>query len=191
MITGILSLQGDYFTHGRVLERLGHKYMYVKTPDELKQVDSLIIPGGESTTIRKLAEENGLWELLRHFDGPMLGTCAGIILLALKTENPTEENLGRLEITISRNAYGSQINSFSDKGILIPGGEEVEMVFIRAPRIADIGVEVEIIAEYNGEPVGVRQQNIIGLTFHPELSNDLSLYKQFFECGSIKKVGVI
>lgn len=191
MPAGILSLQGDYFIHSRIIKSLGRRYLYVKTPDELRQVNSLIIPGGESTTIKKLAKENGLWELLRQFDGPILGTCAGIILLALKSKNPTEENLGRLNITIMRNAYGSQINSFSDTGRLLPGGEKVEMVFIRAPRIVDVGTEVEVIAKYNGEPVGVRQHNIIGFTFHPELSSDLSLYEQFFKWSSTKKVGVM
>jgi 5'-phosphate synthase pdxT subunit len=190
MVAGILSLQGDYIIHSRVLERLGRKYMYVKTPNELKQVDSLIIPGGESTAIKKLAKENGLWELLKHFNGPILGTCAGIILLASKIENSSEENLGRLDITISRNAYGSQINSFSDKGKLLPGGEELEMVFIRAPRITDIRADVEVIAEYNGEPVGIRQENVMGFTFHPELSDDLFLFREFFKCGSVIKAGV-
>ncbi len=163
----------------------------MKTPDELRQVDSVIIPGGESTTMKKLAKENGLWNLLKQFDGPILGTCAGIILLALKSQNPIEENLGRLNITVMRNAYGSQINSFSDTGRLLPDGEKVEMVFIRAPRIVDIGTEVEVIAEYKGEPVGVRQHNILGFTFHPELSDNLSLFKLFFKLSSTKKAGVV
>ncbi|MCD6160840.1 MAG: pyridoxal 5'-phosphate synthase glutaminase subunit PdxT [candidate division Zixibacteria bacterium] len=183
MTDGILALQGDYFAHGRVLDKLGRKYIYVKKPEELNQVSSLIIPGGESTTIRKLAKENGLWELLKRFNGAILGTCAGIILLADKTINPPEETLNRLDVAISRNAYGSQINSFISMGNLPLIGKQIEMVFIRAPKIQDIGNSIEVFAEHNGEVVGVRSGNIIGLTFHPELAEDTVIYEEFFGLG--------
>ena len=194
---GILALQGDYFAHGRVLDKLGRKYVYVKTPQELSVVSSLIIPGGESSTIKKLAITGGLWEPLKKFNGPILGTCAGIILLASKVINPDDESLNRLDITISRNAYGSQINSFVSTGSL-RDGNQVEMVFIRAPKIIEVGSEVEIIAKltnlqqavkhrHKHEPVGVRQGNVIGLTYHPELSDDISIYEYFYGLGKAKQ----
>ncbi|MCP4580965.1 MAG: pyridoxal 5'-phosphate synthase glutaminase subunit PdxT [candidate division Zixibacteria bacterium] len=184
MTIGILALQGDYFAHGRVLKKLGHKFIYVKTPGELSQVDSLIIPGGESTTIRKLAKTGGLWEPMKKFSSPILGTCTGIILLAKKIEDPAEEGLGLLDVTISRNAYGSQINSFTSDGENVLSKKKIEMVFIRAPRITYIGDNVEVIAKYDNEPVGVRQDNIIGLTFHPELSQDKSMHELFIELAA-------
>jgi len=180
MTDGILALQGDYFAHGRVLDKLGRKYIYVKTLDELSSVDTLIIPGGESTTIRKLAQISQLWEPLKKFDKPIMGTCAGIILLAKKIINPSEETLGLLDITISRNAYGSQINSFVSKGTLTRYNKQVELVFIRAPKITHIGDGVQIIAEHNGEPVAVEKDNIIGLTYHPELADDTTVYEHFY-----------
>jgi pyridoxal 5'-phosphate synthase pdxT subunit len=178
-LVGVLALQGDYFEHGRVLKKLGHKFIYVKTPDELAQIGSLIIPGGESTTMRKLAKENGLWEKLKKFGGPILGTCAGIILLAKEITDPSEETLGLLDVTIARNAYGSQVNSFDAIGKYIPKNKDIEMVFIRAPQISRVGAGCEIIAEYDGKPVGIKQGKIIGLTFHPELSKNFDIIEQF------------
>lgn len=179
MIIGILALQGDFFAHGRVLHKLGRDYIYVKTPEELGRVKGLILPGGESTTMRKLAMTIGLWEPLKKYHGPILGTCAGIILLAKDITNPPEESLGLLDVTVSRNAYGSQIDSFASTGTLVLAGRETEMVFIRAPRITSIGSGVDIIAKLQGEPVGVRQKQIIGLTYHPELSSDTTIHEEF------------
>lgn len=176
---GILALQGDYFEHGRVLKKLGRKFIYVKTPEELAQVGSLILPGGESTTMRKLAKENKLWDKLKKFKGPMFGTCAGIILLAKEITGPSEESLGLLDVTIARNAYGSQVNSFTDMGRYIQKKKLIEMVFIRAPRILRVGERCEIIAEYQGQPVGVQQGKLIGLTFHPEISRNYDLIERF------------
>jgi 5'-phosphate synthase pdxT subunit len=176
---GILALQGDYFAHGRVLDKLGRKYIYVKTPAELALVDSLIMPGGESTTMLKLAKANGLWDELKAFRGPIMGTCAGLILLAKKIENPPEESLGLLDVTIARNGYGSQINSFTAQSDYLPGNEKIEAVFIRAPRIISIGPDVETIVRLKEEPIGVRQNNIIALTFHPELTHDITLHQLF------------
>ncbi len=175
MTHGILALQGDYYAHGRVYDKLGLKYLYVKKPDELERVDTLVIPGGESTTIRKLARSIGLWDMLKEFDRPMMGTCTGIILMAHEIENDDEETLDHLDITVSRNAYGSQINSATQTGIYLPDNNEIEMVFIRAPRIIETGDRADVIARYQGETVAVRQGNKIGLTFHPELS-DISLF---------------
>ena len=177
MTHGILALQGDYFAHGRVYDKLGFKYLYVKTPEQFDQVDSLIIPGGESTTVRKLAKTIGLWDKLKAFDRPIMGTCTGIILLANKIERPPEEGLGLMDITVQRNAYGSQVNSFVTEGDYLPENKKVEMVFIRAPRISSMGKDVEVIASLDGEPVGIRQGNRIGLTFHPELSDCTVFHK--------------
>lgn len=176
---GILALQGDYFEHGRALKKLGRKFIYIKTPEELAQIGSLILPGGESTTMRKLAKENRLWDKLKKFKGPILGTCAGIILLAKEITNPPEESLGFLDATITRNAYGSQVNSFTATGRYIPKKKNIEMVFIRAPQITRIGKRCEIIAEYQGQPVGIQQDIIIGLTFHPEISRNYDLIERF------------
>jgi pyridoxal 5'-phosphate synthase pdxT subunit len=178
---GILALQGDYFEHGRVLKKLGHKFIYVKTSDELAQVGSLILPGGESTTMRKLAKENGLWDKLKNFKGSILGTCAGIILLAKEITGQSEDSLGLLDVAIARNAYGSQVNSFDAIGKYIPKDKDIEMVFIRAPQIARVGERCKIIAEYDGKPVGIQQGKIIGLTFHPELSKHFDIIQQFLE----------
>ena len=185
MTYGILALQGDYYAHGRVLDQLGHKYIYVKTPADLAQTDGLIIPGGESTTIRKLAKSVGLWEKLRAYAKPIMGTCTGIILLATRIENPPEEGLNLLDITVNRNAYGSQINSFTATGDYLPENKKLEMVFIRAPKIESIGPKVEIIARLDNEPVGVRGGNIIGLTFHPELTDDPTMHRMFCELSRL------
>ena len=179
MTTGILALQGDYFAHGRVLDKLGRKYLYVKNPDDLAKTARLIIPGGESTTIRKLAKSVGLWDELKKYGRPIMGTCTGIILLAKKIVNPAEEALGKLDITISRNAYGSQIDSFTSIGEYLPDKRTIEMVFIRAPKITAVGKDVEIIAKQNGDTVGVVQGNLLGLTFHPELSGYTTLHELF------------
>jgi len=178
-LAGILALQGDYFAHGRVLQKLGRRFIYVRTAEDLKHVDSLIIPGGESTTMRKLAKEDGLWDELKKFDRPILGTCAGIILLAKEIINPSEEGLGLLDVTIERNAYGSQIDSFVAVGQLIPQNKYVDLVFIRAPKISRTGAGVEIIAKHRDETVGVKQGKLIGLTFHPELTSDTSIIRLY------------
>jgi 5'-phosphate synthase pdxT subunit len=185
MTYGILALQGDYYAHGRVLEQLGHKYIYVKTPADLEHSDGLIIPGGESTTIRKLAKSVGLWDKLKTYTRPVMGTCTGIILLANRIENPPEDGLNLLNITINRNAYGSQINSFTATGNYLPENRPIEMVFIRAPKIENIGNGIEIIATLDNEPVGVRHGNIIGLTFHPELTDDPTLHRMFCDLSRL------
>jgi len=188
---GILALQGDYFAHGRVLDKLGHEYIYVKTTAELALVGSLIIPGGESTTMRKLAKANGLWDSLKAFKGPILGTCAGLILLARKITNPPEESLNLIDVEICRNGYGSQINSFTAQSDYLPASKKMEAVFIRAPRIISIGSGAEVIVTLKEEPVGVRQNNIIGLTFHPELTADTTLHGLFLDVNKTVSTPVL
>ncbi len=172
-IIGVLALQGDYESHMRVLEQIDAQSKLVRTATDLAQVQGLIIPGGESTTFLNLLEREGLFTPLRQFvqTQPTFGTCAGCILLAARVTHPHQQSLGALDATVERNAYGRQI----DSEILLaptslPGGP-LEMVFIRAPRIVEVGNGVEVLASRDGSPVLVRQQNILAATFHPELSH--------------------
>jgi len=180
---GVLALQGDFDAHRQTLNSLGVRTVLVRKPEELEGVDGLVIPGGESSTFLKFLEREGFLSKLRAFvsEKPTFGTCAGAILLAKRVTNPTQESLGALDITVQRNAYGRQI----DSSIMIAptklGGEPLEMVFIRAPRIEDIGRGVEVLAEREGHPVLVRQGKIMAATFHPELSNDTRVHELFLE----------
>lgn len=184
MITiGVLSLQGSVIEHVRCINRLPDvQCIEVKTLDALQKVDALILPGGESTTMGKLLHFFNLMEPLkkRILEGmPIWGTCAGMILLA---NNLVDEpaHLGVMDITVRRNAYGRQINSFNTK-VSLPeiSKEEIPLVFIRAPWIEKAGANVEIVCELNGHIVAARQGNMLATSFHPELSDDLSFQKYF------------
>ena len=171
-IIGVLALQGDYESHARALEQVHAQPKMVRTAAELDQVDGLIIPGGESTTFLKLLEREGLFGPLEQFvrTRPTFGTCAGCILLAKRVTHPEQQSLGILDATVERNAYGRQIDSQIVTGpTSLPGGP-LEMVFIRAPRLTELGSGVEVLASREGSPVLVRQNNILAATFHPELS---------------------
>jgi 5'-phosphate synthase pdxT subunit len=183
---GILALQGDFAAHGRVLETLHVPWQLVKTPAELAQVDGLIIPGGESTTLLKLMAAVDLRPALEHFhaqDRPLFGTCAGLILLAQKTIQPQQESLGFINIVAARNAYGRQIDSFIARGRPLAvdafGSEPLEMVFIRAPRIAQLGTGVTPLAECRDEVVLARQGSVLVAAFHPELTSDYRVHQYF------------
>jgi 5'-phosphate synthase pdxT subunit len=172
-IVGVLALQGDYESHARALEQVNAQPQMVRTAAELEQVDGLIIPGGESTTFLKLLEREGLFAPLEKFvrTRPTFGTCAGCILLAKRVTHPEQESLGVLDATVERNAYGRQIDSqIVTEDTSLPGGP-LEMVFIRAPRLTDLGSDVNVLASRDGFPVLVRQKNILAATFHPELSH--------------------
>ncbi|MGB8481667.1 MAG: pyridoxal 5'-phosphate synthase glutaminase subunit PdxT [Acidobacteriaceae bacterium] len=172
-IVGVLALQGDYESHARALEQVNAQPKMVRTAAELEQVDGLIIPGGESTTFLKLLEREGLFAPLEKFvrTRPTFGTCAGCILLAKRVKHPEQESLGVLDATVERNAYGRQIDSqIVTEETSLPGGP-LEMVFIRAPRLTDVGSGVDVLASRDGFPVLVRQNNILAATFHPELSH--------------------
>ncbi|MGH9615220.1 MAG: pyridoxal 5'-phosphate synthase glutaminase subunit PdxT [Acidobacteriaceae bacterium] len=172
-IIGVLALQGDYESHARALEQVGAQPKMVRTAAELSEVDGLIIPGGESTTFLKLLEREGLFAPLQQFTRtrPTFGTCAGCILLAKRVVNPPQQSLGALDATVERNAYGRQIDSqIVTAATSLPGGP-LEMVFIRAPRLMELGSAVEVLATRDGSPVLVRQKNILAATFHPELSH--------------------
>jgi 5'-phosphate synthase pdxT subunit len=185
MRIGALALQGDFREHVAVIERLGHDGVEVRTPEELAGVDALIIPGGESTTIGRLATIYGLIEPLRAriADGmPVLGTCAGMIFLAAGTTGVGQPQLGVLDVIVERNAFGRQVNSF--EADLTVGGLDRPMraVFIRAPWIEKVGSDVEILAAVEdpagggSHPVVVRQDRILATSFHPELTGDDRLH---------------
>jgi 5'-phosphate synthase pdxT subunit len=186
-IIGVLALQGAYAAHARALTEAGAEPRLVKRPAELANLDGLIIPGGESTTFLKHLERDGFFAVLKDFvrQTPTFGTCAGAILLATGVENPHQESLRAMDITVERNAYGRQIDSTILSGpTTLPGGD-LEMVFIRAPRIANAGPEVEVLARRDGAPVLVRQGHLLAATFHPELSDDRRVHRLLVE--AVKK----
>jgi pyridoxal 5'-phosphate synthase pdxT subunit len=178
---GILALQGAYEAHARTLLSLGVTTKLIRTPDELENLDGLIIPGGESTTMLKFLERNGFLEHLTTFvqHTPTFGTCAGAIILAKGVENPAQQSLGALDITIERNAYGRQIDSAILTAPTKLEGDPLEMVFIRAPRITRTGPAVETLASRDNFPVLVREGHLLAATFHPELSADTRVHQLF------------
>jgi pyridoxal 5'-phosphate synthase pdxT subunit len=183
MKIGVLAIQGDFDAHRRRLEQLGAEVVLVKKPEQLDAVDALVIPGGESTTFLKFLEKGGFLEKLREFvrAKPAFGTCAGAILLANQVENPPQAGLGALDISVRRNAYGRQLESFIGEGeTQLPGGP-LEMVFIRAPKIERVGPKVEVLAREKNDPVLVRQGKIMAATFHPELSEDTRVHAEFLK----------
>jgi len=180
MTIGVLALQGDFDAHRKRLEELGAEVVLVRKPEQLDQIDGLVIPGGESSTFLKLLGEAG-FEKLKQFVRvkPTFGTCAGAILLANEVENPTQRGLGALDIRIRRNGYGRQIDSSIREGQFC--GEPAEMVFIRAPKIEHVGPDVEVLATEGSDPVAVRQGKVMAATFHPELSADRRVHRAFLE----------
>jgi pyridoxal 5'-phosphate synthase pdxT subunit len=177
---GVLALQGDFDAHRIRLEELGAEVVLVKKPEQLDEIDGLVIPGGESGTFLKLLGEAG-FEKLKTFahTKPTFGTCAGAILLASEVENPKQAGLGVLDIGIRRNAYGRQLDSSIREGRL--GESPIEMVFIRAPKIERVGPGVEVIATEGKDPVAVRQGKAMAATFHPELSEDTRVHRAFLD----------
>lgn len=188
MIIGVLALQGDFDAHRRRLEQLRAQVVLVKKPEQLDQIDGLVIPGGESGTFLKLLGEAG-FEKLKQFVRlkPTFGTCAGAILLANQVENPAQNGLGALNIHIRRNAYGRQIDSSIREGKLVRDVQgklldsPLEMVFIRAPKISQLGEGVEVLATEGSDPVAVRQGKAMAATFHPELSEDTRIHQSFLD----------
>ena len=180
MKIGVLALQGDFDAHRRRLEELGAKVVLVKKPEQLNEIDGLVIPGGESGTFLKLLGEDGFAKLKDFVHvKPTFGTCAGCILLATEVENPKQAGLGALDITVRRNAYGRQIDSSIREGRFL--SERIEMVFIRAPKIERVGEGVEVIATEGKDPVLVRKGKTLAATFHPELSDDRRIHQYFLE----------
>jgi 5'-phosphate synthase pdxT subunit len=180
---GVLAIQGDYAAHAEALAEAGATAVEVRKREELVDLDGLILPGGESTTILKFLERGNLFDDLKQFcsSRPVFGTCAGAILLAREVRNPAQRSLGLLDAVVERNAYGRQIDSsilFSDTKL---PGDKLEMVFIRAPRIVETGPDVEVLAERDGTATLVRQGNLMAATFHPELSPDRRVHQAFVD----------
>ena len=173
---GILAVQGDMDAHAQALERLGAGVQYVLREKDLDAVDALILPGGESTTIAKGLQRLGLYEPLEAFaqaGRPLLGTCAGAVLLAREVERHPVRSLGVLDVVAVRNAYGTQVDSFATQvEESAEGFADLRCVFIRAPRLRDPGPEVQVLARVGGWPVLVREGNVLASTFHPELTGD-------------------
>ena len=178
---GILAIQGDVQAHRRMLEGLGVEVSEVLSESDLDAVDALVIPGGESTTIAKGIARLGLREALQKriaHGMPVLGTCAGAILLAREVENHPVPVLGAMDVTAVRNAYGTQVDSFAAQAEdAVAGLEDLRCVFIRAPQLRRPGSEVEVLARVDGWPVAVRQGNILATTFHPELTDDPRIHR--------------
>jgi 5'-phosphate synthase pdxT subunit len=183
---GVLAIQGDYDAHARALADVGAGPYEVRKPEQLAELDGLILPGGESTTMLKFLEKNHFLEKLVDFCSarPVFGTCAGTILLAHEVRNPAQRSLGVLDAVVERNAYGRQVDSAILTAPTRLQGGELEMVFIRAPRIVSVGPGVETLACREGAPVLVRQGSILAATFHPELSVDRRIHKLFVEIVS-------
>jgi len=183
---GVLALQGDFDAHRLRLQQLGAEVVLVKKPEQLDNIDGLVIPGGESGTFLKLLGDAGFEKLKQFVQAkPTFGTCAGAILLATEIENPQQKGLGALNIRIRRNAYGRQIDSSIREGRLVSasGDSPLEMVFIRAPKIVHVGEGVEILATEGNDkaPVAVRQGSAMAATFHPELSDDPRIHQAFLD----------
>jgi 5'-phosphate synthase pdxT subunit len=180
---GVLAIQGDYAAHADALKDAGAEAVEVRKAAQLQGLDGLILPGGESTTFLKFLQRDGLLQSLQHFvaEKPTFGTCAGCILLARNVSHPPQPSLEAMDITVERNAYGRQIDSAIRTGeTTLPGGP-LEMVYIRAPRIANVGPGVEVMAERDGFPVLVRQGRLLAATFHPELSQDRRVHQYFVD----------
>ena len=194
---GLLTLQGDFEKPRRAFAALGADTFGVRRPAELDQVSGLVIPGGESTTLTRLMDAGGMRQALLDFavSSPVMGTCAGLIMMASSLEGEKRQDYGveplaLLDCRVQRNGYGRQIDSFTAPVSIVglDGSKEpFPAVFIRAPRIVDVGAEVEVVASHQGEPVAVRWGHHLGMTFHPELTGDLRIHQAFLEmvrsCG--------
>jgi len=168
---GVLAVQGNFREHVAMLKRLGVDAIEVRKPEQLEDLDGLVVPGGESTTFMRLMRLYGLDEAIRTFDRPILGTCAGMIVL-------DREHLGLVDVEVDRNAYGRQVASFEADLSLSGDSSPFRGVFIRAPRVRVTG-DVEVLAEHEGEPVLVRDGRIIVASFHPELTEDTRVHELF------------
>jgi len=181
---GVLALQGDYSKHLEILEKLKIFSCEIRYPHQLNEINGLIIPGGESTTMTDLIERNNLHDKIITFSNknPILGTCAGLIMMSRSVNDTRVKSLNILDIEVDRNAYGRQVNSFADKlSINIEGiSKNITATFIRAPKINKMGKEIEIISSYNNEPVAVKQGIHMGLAFHPELDGITLLHEFIF-----------
>jgi 5'-phosphate synthase pdxT subunit len=180
---GVLAVQGNFREHAAMLRRLGAGVVEVRKPEQLEGLDGLVVPGGESTAIGRLIRLYGLEEAIRRFPQPILGTCAGMILLSRDAVDavPDQPFLGAIDLVVRRNGYGRQVRSF-EADLDLPGEDEpLRGVFIRAPRVEEAGPKVEVIAELDGDPVLLRQGRILVAAFHPELTEDTRVHERFLE----------
>ncbi len=179
-LVGILALQGDFEAHQKAFERAGARAVQVRTAEELEQVNALVIPGGESTSMLKLLRDENLFDPVLAFGErrPIFGTCAGAILLAARVSNPEQESFGLMDIDVERNAYGRQLDSCVARLDDTEDGP-MEAVFIRAPVIRRVGPAARVLARYDGDPVLVEQGLHMAATFHPELTSDVRVHKLF------------
>ncbi len=178
---GVVAIQGDFAKHIEAFGKLGVDATEVRTPDDLAQVERLVIPGGESSTVGMLMERFGLGEAIQDrvaLGMPIWGTCMGMILMARTVEGLEQYRLGVLDITVRRNAFGAQVHSFEDT-VVVEGMGETLGVFIRAPIVTAVGPDVEVLARYQDAIVAVRQGHRIGTSFHPELTDDLRMHEWF------------
>jgi 5'-phosphate synthase pdxT subunit len=174
MKIGVLAVQGNFREHAAVLRRLGAQPVEVRKPEQLESLEGLIIPGGESTAIMRLVRLYGLEDAIRDFSQPVFGTCAGMILL-------DRNHLGVLDLEVARNAYGRQVASF-EADLELDGDERpLRGVFIRAPRVAEAGAGVQVLAELDGEPVLLRDGRVLVASFHPELTDDTRVHERFLD----------
>jgi pyridoxal 5'-phosphate synthase pdxT subunit len=171
---GVLAVQGNVREHCAMLRRLGADAVEVRKPGELAGLDGLVIPGGESTTFTRLMRLYGLDEAVRRFQGPVLGTCAGMIVL-------DRAHLGLVDLEVERNAYGRQVASFEADLELDGDDKPLRGVFIRAPRVRDVGAGVEVLSELDGEPVLLREGRFLVASFHPELTDDARVHQRFLD----------
>jgi pyridoxal 5'-phosphate synthase pdxT subunit len=179
-VVGVLAIQGDFEAHARALREVGAEPRVVRTPEDLEGLDGLVIPGGESTTMTLGIEREGLAEPLRELvrsGRPVLGTCAGLIML-------DRGHLGLLDVTARRNAFGRQLHSFEAE-LELNGLGPLRAVFIRAPWVDEHGDEVEVLAEIDGHPVAVRQGNILAVAFHPELTDERGLHRWLLDRAGV------
>jgi len=183
---GVLGLQGDFDAHGRVLRDLGADVWVVKKPEQLDGVAGLVVPGGETTTLIKLMDAYGFWGTMQDFAAAgktILGTCAGLILLAKEVENPPQRSLALIDVTVERNSYGRQQESFEGVGRFTADGQDrdLAMIFIRAPRIRRLGAGVECLATCGDDCVMARQGRVVVASFHPELTGDPTVHQYFLD----------
>lgn len=181
MKIGVLALQGAVREHLKHIEMNGHEGIPVKHVEQLQDIDGLVLPGGESTTMRRLMDLYGFTEALRESELPMYGTCAGLILLADEIEGYEDGHLKKMDIKVRRNSFGRQVDSFEAELDVKGIEEQVNAVFIRAPHIVSVDDGVEVLSEVEDKMVAVRQDKYLGISFHPELTDDIKIMKYFIE----------
>lgn len=192
-LVGVLAVQGAFVEHEHVLGALGVRTRQVRTVDELRGLDGLVIPGGESTTFGLVAHASGLLDGLRTAVGaglPTFGTCAGLIMLARATTSGAQTLIGTLDVVVRRNAFGRQVASFEAPiDMPVVGSDPVEGIFIRAPWVESCGPDVEVLATYDAHIVAVRQDSMLAVAFHPELSTDTRVHALFVEMVAGRRAG--